>query len=45
MDRQDVTRELGQPGARELLESATMARLDFGAGRLPAFLTELAASA
>jgi hypothetical protein len=29
MDRQDVTRELGQPGARELLESATVARLAY----------------
>jgi Pyridoxamine 5'-phosphate oxidase len=29
MDRQDVSRELGQPGARELLESATMARLAY----------------
>ncbi len=29
MDRQDVTRELGQPGARELLESATLARLAY----------------
>ena len=105
MDRHDVARELGQPGARGLLESATVARLayngpdglprvetvdgvadeyleaakkaldpdthaafegqvrsmyeqqvrisieprwarfyDFGAGRLPAFLTELAAA-
>lgn len=29
MDRQDVARELGQPGARELLESATVARLAY----------------
>jgi len=29
MDRQDVTRELGQPGARELLESATLTRLAY----------------
>jgi nitroimidazol reductase NimA-like FMN-containing flavoprotein (pyridoxamine 5'-phosphate oxidase superfamily) len=29
MDRQNVTRELGQPGARELLESATIARLAY----------------
>jgi nitroimidazol reductase NimA-like FMN-containing flavoprotein (pyridoxamine 5'-phosphate oxidase superfamily) len=29
MDRQDVSRELGQPGARELLESATVARLAY----------------
>jgi len=29
LDRQDVTRELGQPGARELLESATLARLAY----------------
>jgi nitroimidazol reductase NimA-like FMN-containing flavoprotein (pyridoxamine 5'-phosphate oxidase superfamily) len=29
MDRQDVDRELGQPGARELLESATVARLAY----------------
>ena len=29
MDRQDVIRELGQPGARELLESATLARLAY----------------
>jgi nitroimidazol reductase NimA-like FMN-containing flavoprotein (pyridoxamine 5'-phosphate oxidase superfamily) len=29
MDRQDVIRELGQPGATELLESATVARLAY----------------
>src|SRR5204862_4531201 len=29
MDRQDVARELGQPGASELLESATVARLAY----------------
>ena len=29
MDRQDVTRELGQPGAGELLESATLTRLAY----------------
>jgi nitroimidazol reductase NimA-like FMN-containing flavoprotein (pyridoxamine 5'-phosphate oxidase superfamily) len=28
-DRQDVARELGRPGARELLESATLARLAY----------------
>jgi nitroimidazol reductase NimA-like FMN-containing flavoprotein (pyridoxamine 5'-phosphate oxidase superfamily) len=29
MDRQDIARELGQPGARGLLESATVARLAY----------------
>ncbi len=83
MDPQEITEELGHPGARNLLDSATLLRLayngsdgedrvteferqvrsmydqmaristepvwarffDFGAGRMPSFLTKLAGNA
>ncbi len=46
MDPQEITEELGHPGARNLLDSATALRFfDFGAGRMPSFLMKLAGDA
>jgi hypothetical protein len=46
MDPREITEELGHPGMQDLLDSATLLRLaNFGAGRIPAFLTKLASDA